>query len=466
MNAESQIWKSELASRAKKGAAAEFRDEIGSVEIDVEDAAHRTTSFGARVNDIPFSRKFRLYHATLIMLFGITLAASALPMLGEHWTRITVLVDGIVGLAGIAWIMLASRAMNRDLITPLEHNVQELRRLADGERDLKLRGVERGDEIGKLARTTQFLAKAGVKMDELYLIRKRADAERARAEAQRQSELLDIATQFETTVGQIAGNVATAAAQLKATAMAMTESAHGSSEKARSVVEAMNQASNSVAAAAAASDEFAMSIAEISRQATQSEELARKASSVAEGTDKTISALADSASQVNQIVELIQSIAGRTNILALNASIEAARGGEAGRGFAVVASEVKELAAKTSSATEDVGSQIEAMQQSTQLGVTKLREIGERVSQLETTSIAIASAVDQQSVAGKDLAQSIDRSAQGTEQVSSHAEELLDQATAVGAAADQLLASAQDLEGQASALTVHAHEFLGCIRAA
>ena len=120
---------------------------------------------------------------------------------------------------------------------------------------------------------------------------------------------------------------------------------------------------------------------------------------MAGNADDTISTLAVSAEQVGQIVELIQSIAKRTNLLALNASIEAARGGEAGRGFAVVASEVKELAAQTSRATEEVAEQIRTMQNSTGASVGALRSIAEQIKELEGAAISIASAVDQQSVA-------------------------------------------------------------------
>src|SRR3546814_2330928 len=83
---------------------------------------------------------------------------------------------------------------------------------------------------------------------------------------------------------------------------------------------------------------------------------------------------------------MISTIAQRTNLLALNASIEAARGGEAGRGFAVVASEVKELATQTGKATEEVAGQIRAIQETTHASVEALRSIASQIAQLEARS--------------------------------------------------------------------------------
>jgi len=226
----------------------------------------------------------------------------------------------------------------------------------------------------------------------------------------------------------------------------------------------MQEATSGVTAAAAASDEFAMSIGEISRQAASSADLARKASESAEVADGKMATLANSASQVGQIVELIQSIARRTNLLALNASIEAARGGEAGRGFAVVASEVKELAAQTSRATEKVAQQIREMQDSTSDSALALRSIGNQVQQLETTAISIASAVDQQSVAGQDLARSIDLAARGSGEVSASIGNVRESSLATGAAASQVLNSATDLENQAATLRTQVDMFLQRIR--
>jgi methyl-accepting chemotaxis protein len=228
----------------------------------------------------------------------------------------------------------------------------------------------------------------------------------------------------------------------------------------------MDHTSSGVNAAASASDQFAISVGEISRQATHSADLARDARISAEEADVTIAELNRATEQVGEIVQLIGSIAERTNLLALNASIEAARGGEAGRGFAVVAAEVKELARRTSRATDEVSSHIAGIQQTTRASVAALRKIEQQIRQVEGNASTIAQAVDEQMLASQDLARNLDLAADGTEAVKANAGQVRAMALTTGSAASQVLTAATGLQDQATALRFQVEDFLGYVRAA
>src|SRR5205807_3727615 len=124
-------------------------------------------------------------------------------------------------------------------------------------------------------------------------------------------------------------------------------------------------ASANVQSVASATEEMTSSVNEISRQVQESSRIASEAVKQAQQTDGRINALSQAAGRIGDVVKLITAIAEQTNLLALNATIEAARAGEAGRGFAVVASEVKALASQTAKATEEISTQIGAMQSAT-----------------------------------------------------------------------------------------------------
>ncbi|WP_296722101.1 methyl-accepting chemotaxis protein [Erythrobacter sp.] len=386
-----------------------------------------------------------------------------------------VLILGVLALIGAVVLLLGLAYLSRDFSSKIGEITAGMNQLASGDRHFTISGGERKDEIGQMVRALELFQRANKWMEdrsrersekveqELQLQQER-ERERIEADARKAAMLEDVALQFERTVGEVVGGVAAASSQLHTTATRMASSAEEASRRTGDVAASMEEANAGATAAAAASDEFALSISEISRQAASSSELARLATEATGEADETISALAASAEEVGQIVELIQTIAQRTNLLALNASIEAARGGEAGRGFAVVASEVKELAMQTSRATEKVADQVRAMQSTTGASVKALRSIAGQVKELESTAVSIATAVDQQSVAGRDLAQSIDLAARSTENVAGHIEDVRKLSLSTGAAASQVLSSANELEAQATHLSEQVRGFLSRVR--
>lgn len=393
--------------------------------------------------------------------------ASALAKAVEEAAFLRQMLMLSIGVSAVLFVVLLG-VINKDVIRTSRQLIECMNRIADRQFEVQVPSRGRVDEYGELAEAIERVRQSNIQLvaiEKAHKVRLQADLDGEQEARDKRRELLSrIAGQFEREIIDVANGVASAATQLQTTAAAMASTADQANTRTEQVVHSIEQANAGATAAASASDEFAMSIGEISQQAASSAQMARAASSSAEQADATISALSASAEEVGQIVELIQTIAQRTNLLALNASIEAARGGEAGRGFAVVASEVKELAMQTSRATEEVASQIRAMQDTTGATVDALRSISRQVSQLETTAVSIASAVDQQSVAGQDLARNIDLAASSTDQVSEHVEEVRALSISTGAAASQVLASSTSLESQATNLREQLGKFLRQVR--
>jgi methyl-accepting chemotaxis protein len=150
----------------------------------------------------------------------------------------------------------------------------------------------------------------------------------------------------------------------------------------------------------------------------------------------------------------------------LNATIEAARAGEAGKGFAVVASEVKSLATQTARATEDIATQIAAIQAATHQAVEAIHGIGRTVGQVNEISATIAAAVEEQGAATQEITRNTQDVARGTHDVSQNIAGVSEGADATGHAAAQVLASAGELNQHAERLRAEVDAFLGKIRAA
>jgi methyl-accepting chemotaxis protein len=176
--------------------------------------------------------------------------------------------------------------------------------------------------------------------------------------------------------------------------------------------------------------------------------------------------LADAAQKIGDVLKMIQAVAAQTNLLALNATIEAARAGAAGKGFAVVASEVKSLAAQTANATEEISGQIRAIQDATGGAVQAIEHIGTTIVRMSEIATAVASAVEQQDVTTREMAENVHQVAQSTGLVSTKVAGLANAAGETGQSAHMVRDSAGELAQHAESLRGQVDQFLERIRAA
>jgi methyl-accepting chemotaxis protein len=139
--------------------------------------------------------------------------------------------------------------------------------------------------------------------------------------------------------------VAGASSELDGLSRSLHDNANRTSEQSQSVGTAAEQVSANVGSVAGATEEMSATVREIAKNASEGARLASEAAQLAKATEEAIQRLGQSSAEIGNVVKVITSVAEQTNLLALNATIEAARAGEAGKGFAVVASEVKEPSA-------------------------------------------------------------------------------------------------------------------------
>ncbi|MCK6491087.1 MAG: methyl-accepting chemotaxis protein [Planctomycetes bacterium] len=283
---------------------------------------------------------------------------------------------GLVGLATALGLLAAwrvPRSLRRNLDTVTDH----LDQLARDEINTKVE-TGRADEFGAVN-----LALSALQTRMTYV--------RLSEKETRNRTLRD----FDRTIGSVLSHVAEAVSELKGTA-----------ERQTTVASAVAGSAQSVSAAAT---EMSASIKEISGQTAQVSDLARSAAESAKQSHEVMAKLAAAASEITDVARLIGRIADQTNLLSLNASIEAASAGEAGRGFAVVANEVKGLSARTREATGSIGAKISTIQTDTQAAVQALEALAAQIARLSENAQAIAAAVEEQTSVTGEIAQNADR---------------------------------------------------------
>lgn len=361
---------------------------------------------------------------------------------------------------GAILAMLLGRGISRPMIVMCK----AMRELAGGNFAVVLPGLGRSDEIGEMASAVEEFKVQAVAKAERDAAEQ--DARNQAASAARRTELIRFADEFKSAVGSIVSNVSASAGQLETAAGTLTRTAETTQNLSSKVAGSSEEASSNMQAVASATEELSASVNEIGKRVRESSQIAEAAVVQAQQTDERIGKLSRAAQEIGDVVKLITAIAEQTNLLALNATIEAARAGEAGRGFAVVASEVKSLASQTAKATDDISSHIAGMQDATQESVAAIKEIGDTISQISEIATSIAQAVEHQNSATQEIARSVQNVARGTDEAASDVMEVNRGATETGSASEGVLHSARTLASESTRLRSELDHFMANIRAA
>jgi methyl-accepting chemotaxis protein len=419
-----------------------------------EARAIELTGVGARLNAAlqKFSAEVHDYQASLTD-----------ARFDEQSSAINLTLAVTVAGAAISLLIavLSAMALSRGVARPIVLLNGTMQSLAQGNLLTEVPVSARRDEVGQMAKTVLVFKQSMQRNEEL---RQAGEAEQRDRNA-RAERMMNLTRSFDERVKAMVEMLADAARGMERTAADLTNTAEVSAAESQTVAAAAQEAQAGVETVASASEELSASISEISRQVTNQASLAQTSVTAIDLTTRNVAELSEASTKIGEVVRLINEIAEQTNLLALNATIEAARAGEAGKGFAVVASEVKNLANQTAKATEEIGAQVGGIQATTKGTVDSIAAVGGQVRQMNDISSAVAAAVEEQNAATQEISRNVQQASEGTRGVTQSIELVSSEVAKTRAAAQSVMEAAKQMLGESEGLKTYIDSFLNEVRA-
>ncbi len=405
----------------------------------------------------------------------------------------------LVIIIGTIVVLILAR---RDISTPLLEIAQVACRIAEGDLSIHIRSGTSQDEIGTLSRSftsmtsylqtmadiakniskgdlrdemkprsnNDILGQAFLNMS-LYLDRVATAATmiasgdlRVNIELNSEYDVLGTAFQQMKFLRQLMSDIMEAAAQLRSSSellhevsTTMASSTKQISQQIHTVAENSRQVSENIEAVAISTEQFSSNIREISKNTTEVADIVNSAVAISSTADTTMAELENQTQEIGDIIAIINAITQQTNLLGLNAIIEAAHAGNFGKGFAVVAHEMKELSKETAFSAEGIIHNVESIQSKSRDMREAMNKMSEIITRIRNFSDSVATGVEEQSFTTQEIAHRITEAANGSREITTVTAEVATAAQNTSNGAAMVQRSASEL----TSLADHLQQLVG-----